>query len=158
MPNQRMSSPRPNRPGPKKGKPRSGRPFLRLRVVGFLVIALAVFGAAVVLVSPPRSTVAADAIPVRVDMAGFEPKTIEVKAGTPVKLQLINPDSAAHSDGGGKHQFAIPELGVDAIVQPRSEQIVTFTPAKPGTYTFYCDICCGGKENPTMRGSLTVAS
>jgi peptide/nickel transport system substrate-binding protein len=33
---------------------------------------------------------------------------------------------------------------------------VTFTPDKAGTYTFYCDICCGGKANPTMNGQIVV--
>ena len=26
----------------------------------------------------------------------------------------------------------------------------------PGTYDIYCDTCCGGKDSPTMHGTLTV--
>jgi hypothetical protein len=31
-------------------------------------------------------------------------------------------------------------------------------PANAGTFTWYCDICCGGKENPSMQGKLTVTA
>src|SRR3972149_2301788 len=27
-----------------------------------------------------------------------------------------------------------------------------------GVYDYYCDVCCGGKANPTMRGKLIVES
>jgi heme/copper-type cytochrome/quinol oxidase subunit 2 len=29
-------------------------------------------------------------------------------------------------------------------------------PAAPGEYDIYCDTCCGGKESPTMHGTLLV--
>jgi heme/copper-type cytochrome/quinol oxidase subunit 2 len=64
-----------------------------------------------------------------------------------------------HSDGGGWHQLAIPELGLDEKVGPRST--MTFevpASAAPGEYAFYCDICCGGKENPSMQGVLKVTA
>jgi heme/copper-type cytochrome/quinol oxidase subunit 2 len=70
---------------------------------------------------------------------------------------LVNPDSPYHTDGGGVHQFASPALGIDVKVQPQREAVVTIPAAKAGTYTFYCDICCGGKENPSMQGAIVVS-
>ncbi|MBI3460116.1 cupredoxin domain-containing protein, partial [Candidatus Acetothermia bacterium] len=40
----------------------------------------------------------------------------------------------------------------------KSTAEATFTPTKPGTYEFYCNICCGGKANPSMQGKLIVES
>jgi heme/copper-type cytochrome/quinol oxidase subunit 2 len=71
---------------------------------------------------------------------------------------LINRDTRFHTDGGGWHQFAIDELGVNAKVGPESIQLVTFTPAREGTYDFYCDVCCAGKQSPSMRGRLEVSA
>jgi heme/copper-type cytochrome/quinol oxidase subunit 2 len=92
-----------------------------------------------------------------VTMAGFRPAELEIPAGQPATVRLINPDSSFHTDGGGVHQFASPELGVDVKVQPESEAVVEIPASKPGTYTFYCDVCCGGKENPSMRGTVVVS-
>jgi len=137
-------------------KPASSHLYLRL--AGFLAIIVVVLAVVLVLLRPPAGTAAPGAVPVRVDMAGFEPNVLQAQVGVPVKLRLINPDSPYHTDGGGKHQFASPELGVDVVVPPESDRVVTFTPTAPGTYTFYCDVCCGGKENPTMQGTLKVTA
>jgi len=92
-------------------------------------------------------------------MGGFEPRSLTVKAGQAVKVELASMDNSMHSDGGGWHQFAIDELGIDWKVGPLSSKVFEFTaPAAAGTYTFYCDICCGGKENPSMQGKLTVTA
>lgn len=91
-----------------------------------------------------------------VSMAGFSPNRLTVPAGRPFTVTLVNPDSQFHTDGGGWHQFAIDALGIDARIAPRSQQIVNLGPLAPGTYEFYCDICCGGRSNPSMRGVLEV--
>jgi len=105
---------------------------------------------------PAVEPMAGNVIEVAADMSGFDQKEIRVKAGQPVTVRLTSLDNSHHTDGGGKHQWAIEELGVDIIAQPESSNYTTFTPEKPGTYTFYCDICCGGKANPTMSGQLIV--
>jgi cytochrome c oxidase subunit II len=69
----------------------------------------------------------------------------------------INMDNAAHEDGGGWHNFISEELGGNEKVAPTGSKVITFTPTKPGVYGFYCDIGCGGKENPYMHGSLVVS-
>ena len=64
-----------------------------------------------------------------------------------------------HADGGGVHSFHIDSLNVHQKVQPESDLVFSFTaPTTPGTYDFYCDTCCGGKENPAMHGILTVTA
>ncbi len=97
-----------------------------------------------------------NAISVELSMQGFSPNEITVSAGDTVDLYLINLDNKYHSDGGGWHQFAIDELNIDFNVGPKINQLVSFTPTEPGTYYFYCDVCCGGKENPYMQGTLVV--
>jgi cytochrome c oxidase subunit II len=81
---------------------------------------------------------------------------IRVKVGEPVTVRLTSLDNQHHTDGGGQHQWAVDELGVSVIAQPLGSNTVTFTAEKPGEYTFYCDICCGGRANPTMNGKLIV--
>ena len=54
---------------------------------------------------------------------------------------------------------AIDALGINWKVGPLSSKVFRFTaPATPGRYAFYCDICCAGKENPSMQGELTVTA
>ncbi len=105
---------------------------------------------------PAPEPMAGNVIDVEASMSGFDKKEIRVKVGQPVTIRLTSIDNSHHTDGGGKHQWAVDELGVDVIAQPESSNTVTFTPDKAGTYTFYCDICCGGKANPTMNGQIIV--
>jgi plastocyanin len=140
----------------------------RLAMGGFAAVALAVLGlSAFLVVRPLRAFLVpapaqnAPAIPaenrqVVVTMAGFDPQTFRVPAGKPFTVRLINTDSQFHTDGGGWHQFRIETLGVDVRISPQSERSQTFAGLDSGKYEFYCDICCGGKENPTMRGVIEV--
>ena len=91
-------------------------------------------------------------------MDGFSVRQFSAKVGEPLTVQLRSLDTPYHTDGGGKHQFAIDEFGVNIVAPPKGVSEATFTPDKPGTYTFYCDICCGGKANPTMQGTLVVTA
>jgi len=97
-------------------------------------------------------------VEVEADMSGLYPKVIYAKAGEPLTIQLTSLDTPYHMDGGGKHQFAIDDLDVDIIAEPKGMSSQTFTPDQPGEYEFYCDICCGGRANPTMVGRLVVTS
>ena len=143
------------RPGP---SPRS-RP---LRLAVFAGLALVVGSVAIALVATrlqgPGATDTA-AVQVHASMGGFDPPALTVKAGQTVKIELSSMDTSMHSDGGGWHQFAIDDLDINWKVGPLSSQVFEFTaPATAGTYSFYCDICCGGKENPSMQGKLTVTA
>jgi cytochrome c oxidase subunit 2 len=107
------------------------------------------------------SATTADAIPVRLSMAGFEPGEIKVPAGQTVSIELWTTDAAPHLSGG-VHTMISDELGIHeelpaAGMTGESRKVVTIkTPTKPGTYDIWCNTCCGGKDSPTMHGKLTV--
>ncbi len=105
---------------------------------------------------PVPPAMAGNVMDVAADMSGFTLKEMRVKVGQPVTVRLTSLDNSHHTDGGGKHQWAVDELGVNILAEPESSAYKTFTPDKPGTYTYYCDICCGGRANPTMQGKLIV--
>lgn len=135
----------------------------RLRSIAFAAIVLGVLGIASALLltafyKPSLPPMAGNVIDISADMDGFDKPEIRVKAGVPVTVRLRSLNNSHHTDGGGKHQWAVDELGVSVVAQPESTNYATFTPDKPGTYAFYCDICCGGRANPTMQGTLVVES
>ncbi|MDA8202673.1 MAG: cupredoxin domain-containing protein [Chloroflexi bacterium] len=155
-----------HRPGPGAstggaGRRRHQRPDRRLRLALFSGIALVVGALAVSLVvsrlQPPGAT-DATALQVHTSMGGFEPAALAVKAGQEVRIELANMDTQFHADGGGWHEFAVDELGVDWKVGPEESRVFTLTAPAAGTYTWYCGICCGGRDNPSMRGTLTVTA
>jgi len=120
------------------------------------VLGLAGYFLASAFFRPPPPAMAGNVIDIAEDMSGFDQKEIHVNVGESVTIRLTSLDNSHHTDGGGKHQWAVDELGLDIVAQPESSNYVTFTPDKPGTYTFYYDICCGGRANPTMTGTLIV--
>ncbi|HEY6203909.1 MAG TPA: cupredoxin domain-containing protein [Candidatus Limnocylindria bacterium] len=129
------------------------------RAAIFAILAFAVTGGAISALWP-KQLATADPAPVdvelRIDMGGFTPPTISAPADRLVRVRIVNPDSSHHTDGGGVHGFTIVKLGVDAKVQPETTQVVTIPPSAAGDYAFYCDTCCGGKENPSMQGLLKL--
>jgi len=133
----------------------------RKRAATFAVVSALVLGAAGYLLfdafwKPELPAMAGNVIDISADMGGFSQKVVRVRAGEPVTVRLRSLDNSHHTDGGGKHQWAVDELGVSIIAPPEGSSYKTFTPDRPGTYTFYCDICCGGRANPTMSGRLVV--
>ena len=139
---------------------RSGKAPSRRDVLTFGLIAAGALGGAGYLLWPSlrQSSLfgSAGADPVAISMSGFSPNRITARAGQPIALRLINKDNSMHSDGGGWHQFAIDELGIDYKVPPLETRTVGFTVEAPGSYDFYCGVCCGGKANPYMHGTLVV--
>jgi cytochrome c oxidase subunit 2 len=105
----------------------------------------------------------ADTIPVRLSMAGFTPSDVRVPAGQTVSLELWTTDAAPHLHNG-VHTMISDDLGIyeelpAAGPNGESRKVVTITaPTMPGVYDIYCDTCCGGKESPTMHGTLTVTA
>src|SRR3990172_7701997 len=94
----------------------------RIRSVIFTAIATSVLGlASYYLVTaffrpaPPPMT--GNVIDVTADMGGFDKPKIQVKVGEPVTIRLTSLDNSHHTDGGGKHQWAVDELGVDIVAQ-----------------------------------------
>src|SRR5690606_9810849 len=130
-------------------------------VVAYTVVMVVVLGVAGLLLiralrPPELAQLDGEVIEVAANMSGFDKPEIRVKVGEPVTLRLTSLDNQHHTDGGGQHQWAIDELGISLIAQPLSSTTGTFTAEKAGEYTFYCDICCGGRANPTMNGKLIV--
>jgi plastocyanin len=133
-----------------------------VRLGVFTVLAVAVGGVALWLavsrlMPPPATDVGA--IQVHASMGGFDPSALTVRAGETVSVELSSMDTSMHSDGGGWHEFAIDALGIDWKVGPLSSKVFQLqAPSEPGTYDYYCGICCGGKDNPSMHGKLTVTA
>lgn len=132
----------------------------RAKSIAFAVASLIVLATAAFLVITPiqalRTPQAGDERRIIVTMAGFDPPVVRLPARRPITLRLVNPDSPYHSDGGGWHQLRIERLGVDVRIPPRSERTVELPALPRGTYTFYCNVCCGGKDNPAMQGTVEV--
>lgn len=132
----------------------------RMRVLAFGVVVILVLGTAGYLLASAFSSKtpppAANVIDISADMGGFNMNEIRVKVNQPVTVRLTSLDNPYHTDGGGRHQWAVDELGVSIIAPPEGSNYATFTPDQPGSYTFYCDVCCGGRANPTMQGKLIV--
>ncbi|OGF53342.1 MAG: hypothetical protein A2Z21_07845, partial [Candidatus Fraserbacteria bacterium RBG_16_55_9] len=135
----------------------------RWRIWAFAAIVVVVLGAATVLLksafTPPsiplalKTSATARVVTLQADMGGFSmassshethapsaPVVIKAKVGEPLMVRLVSLDNQFHTDGGGKHQFAIDELSVNVIAPPEGVAQTTFTPTKAGTYEFYCDI------------------
>jgi len=132
----------------------------KIKTAVFSVIVLAVLSISGYLLFKafykPSLPVAENVIDVSADMGGFDKTEIRVKAGEPVTIRLTSLDNSAHTDGGGKHQWAVDDFNASVVAPARGTAMTTFTPTEPGEYTFYCDICCGGRANPSMNGKLIV--
>lgn len=95
-------------------------------------------------------------IQIQSSMAGFTPSEIRVRAGSTVTLDWWTQDGVMHLEGG-VHTLIAPELGLYEELAAESRRTVTWqVPNKPGTYVMYCDTCCGGKESPSMRGTIVI--
>ena len=88
-------------------------------------------------------------------MGVVHPNVIEGKVGEIIKLNLINMDTQFH-EGDGWHQFASEELDFDYKVPPSENMIIILTVGEAGEHEFFCDICCGGRDNPYMLGKIIV--
>jgi cytochrome c oxidase subunit 2 len=130
------------------------------RAIAFSALAFVVLGAAGYLLLsglfPSLPISAPNTIDLRASMSGFSSNVVRVRAGEEVTLRLTSLDNQHHTDGGGQHQWAVDELGLNVVAPALGSESLTFTPDQPGTYTFYCAICCGGRANPTMQGTLIV--
>ena len=132
------------------------RRTLTFAVIAVLVLCLAGYLLVSSFTAPAVPQLEGNVIDISADMGGFSITEIRAKAGEAMTVRLTSLDNQYHTDGGGKHQWAVDELGVSIVAPPEGSSFATFTPDTPGKYTFYCDICCGGRANPTMNGTLIV--
>jgi plastocyanin len=77
---------------------------------------------------------------VTIDNFTFSPATLTVKAGT--QVTWTNHDDMPHTVTSEDQTFKSKALDTD--------EKFSFTPSKPGTYTYYCSI------HPKMTGKLVV--
>ena len=135
----------------------------RLRAVAFGVVVVVVLGVGLVLAAGTflgqRGTpTTVGAIAMRISMAGFDPKTIEAKPGQTLSIDWWNDDGAMHLQDG-VHTLVSDTLGIRLELPAQSRKAITITaPSTPGDYDFWCDSCCGGKDSPTMHGTLHVSA
>lgn len=124
------------------------------RLAAFLTIAVLILGLAFALVRPMDAGAAPADYTVQMNMSGFMPGTLRIPAGKPVTVRLVNNESPYHASGA-LHQFAVDALGIDVKLDAKQSRVITLQSDQPGTYTYYCDVCCGGKKSPNMQGTLT---
>lgn len=79
---------------------------------------------------------------------GYDPTSLSVKAGQPVRLTLVN-------EGKVDHTFAVVGLLKAVTVRSGSAVKVEFTPASSGDYKFLCTV--PGHEALGMAGTLTAS-
>jgi cytochrome c oxidase subunit 2 len=133
----------------------------KLRVLAFLVVALAILGGGVylagsVFMGQRDKPSTAGAIAMRVSMDGFDPNPITAKPGETLTIDWWNTDASMHLTNG-VHSLVSDTLKVRFELPAQSRKTITITaPTATGDYDFWCDSCCGGKDNPKMHGTLHV--
>ncbi len=131
------------------------------KAIAFVLVAVVVIGggaylAGRVFLGQRGATTVAAAIPTRISMEGFDPKVITAKPGQTITLDWWNTDGAMHLEGG-VHTMVSDKLGIRLELPAESRKTVTITaPMSQGDYDFWCDSCCGGKDNPQMHATLKV--
>ena len=136
-------------------------------------IPILLLAAAVIAACSGSSSAGANQITLEASNLQYQPATIEVAAGQPVKLTLRNNDSVEHDfsimeipmaamgataapmaghDMGG--MTADPQLHMVAAMG--ATNTMEFTPTKPGTYEFFCTV--PGHKDAGMKGTLVVKS
>lgn len=126
----------------------------RGRLAGFLAVAVLILGTALWLVRPMDMGAQTADYTVEMSMSGFTPPSLDFPAGKAMTLKLVNKESPFHASGA-EHQFAVDALGINEKLEAKQTRVITIPAQKPGEYTFYCDVCCGGQKSPSMRGTLT---
>ncbi len=141
------------KPGPSGRAVRSG--FVLILIVGVLAAAVYLFAAPFIRSAGAAASGKPDAV-LRISMSGWQPTVVRAQRGRPVTIEIVNLDNRFHTDGGGWHNFVVEAFGVEERVPPKGVLTFTFVPDRSGEFLFYCDICCGGKDNPFMQGKLVV--
>lgn len=86
-------------------------------------------------------------VTLKLETMRFDQSEVQVKAGQPVTLRIINKD-------GYTHAFDIDEFDIHTPLAANETLEITFTPDKPGRYTFYCG--SPGHQAAGMVGTLIV--
>ena len=87
------------------------------------------------------------AIKVKARQYRFEPKTITVRKGQPVKIAVTATDVA--------HGFAIKEFNINEKIKANQTKVIEFTPDRAGRFRIFCSVYCGDGHDE-MTGELVV--
>ena len=77
----------------------------------------------------------------------FEPAVVRVKQGQTVRLKVKSVDVA--------HGIAIPDFGINEVLEPNKEVVIEFRADKKGSFPFLCSVFCGAGHSQ-MRGQIVV--
>ena len=81
----------------------------------------------------------------------YEPSTIQVTAGEPVRLVVRSKE--------GTHGFSIPKLKVDVVVPKTGDAVtVEFTAPPAGRYEIACSEFCGSGHGQMKAALISVAA
>jgi heme/copper-type cytochrome/quinol oxidase subunit 2 len=81
----------------------------------------------------------------------YEPSTIQVTAGEPVRLVVRSKD--------GTHGFSIPKLKVDVVVPKTGDAVTVELTAPPaGRYEIACSEFCGSGHGQMKAALISVAA
>lgn len=86
-------------------------------------------------------------VTIRLREMRFDAASVQVRAGEPVTLRLVNQD-------GYQHAFDLDAFDIHLPLPAEARADVRFTPTEPGRYTFYCG--SPGHEAAGMTGTLIV--
>jgi heme/copper-type cytochrome/quinol oxidase subunit 2 len=88
-------------------------------------------------------------VTIEAERFAFSPSEVKVNAGETIEFRLKSSDT--------DHGFRILDTDINVTIPKRGKgtTTVTFTPKKPGRYTFECSRVCGAGHS-FMRGTLVV--
>ena len=80
---------------------------------------------------------------------GFDPEVIVVIENETVEITAVSTDVA--------HGFGLDEYGINRVLEPGKEEVISFTAGEPGRHTFHCTVFCGAGHG-RMQGELIIIS
>jgi uncharacterized cupredoxin-like copper-binding protein len=133
-----------------------------LRWVGALLLVVLAGGCA----PTTRPSPISDEVTITFHYSHFEPREVQVPAGVPVRIALVNDDPIGHEwIVGPEAVHAVHRSGTDPVHDSRPDEvtvpayqtrITTLTFDKPGNYAYICHL--PGHEAYGMTGTLAVVS
>ena len=93
---------------------------------------------------PPGPHPPPGSVLVNISMVGFDPASIEAKAGQPLKLAFFRPNAANCA-----REVVFPDLGIRKELPPGQTVVVEITPPKSGPLGFECGM-------KMLKGQLIV--
>lgn len=95
----------------------------------------------------PDETSQVRIVEVAVDDWSFSPAALVAEKGEKLIVRVVGKE--------GVHSFAIPDLGINARIEPGQTVDVEIPTDKAGTFAFRCMVPCGAGHRD-MKGTLVV--